>query len=75
MEAVLLQKNSEGKWIPVAYESSPPQGLDQNFPGHEKAWLEAVWAVMVFEAFTLNSPVVSQSTHALLLSTKRRNGY
>lgn len=72
---VLLQKNSEGKWIPVAYESSPLQGLDQNCPGHEKAYLEALWTVMVFEAFPLHGPVVLQSTHTLLLSTKSRNGY
>lgn len=49
--AVLLQRNSGGKWIPVAHESSPwldqnfslGPWLDQNFLGHEKTWLEVVW--------------------------------
>lgn len=72
MGAMLLQRNRGGKWIPGACESSPVVG--QNFPGHEKTWLEAVWAVMEFKAFPLDSAVVPQSAHTLLLLTKRRNG-
>lgn len=30
----------------------PSSGLDQNFSGYEKARLDAVCAVMVFEAFS-----------------------
>lgn len=50
--AVLLQRNSGGKWIPVAYELS--LWLDQNFLGHEKTWLEVVlqsglwWSLRLF---------------------------
>lgn len=37
MGAVLLQKSSEEKWIPVEYAFPLPQEPDQNFPDHEQA--------------------------------------
>ena len=66
--AVLSQKQSDGKYHPVAYASRSLQPNEKNYPISELETLAIVWAVKYFRAYLLGHPCTVLTDHAACVS-------
>lgn len=66
ISAVLMQKDSEGRFVPGAYESCKLTGPEMSFNQCERECLAAFWGVEKFESLTEMAPIIIQTHHSPL---------
>ena len=65
---VLSEKQSDGKYNPIAYTSRSLQCNEKNYPISELETLAIVWAVKYFRAYLLGHPCTLLTDHAACVS-------